>query len=130
MTAFQRLQASLAYSFLFTLLYCAGAFAVPAVPNEAVMTGTVIEYCITSSGGRTGPLLAQSIYKIFVKVDTGKSRGDAPNFLEGKEGRKIYFWSRNRIDPELFGKKIRAVVEYRGDERGGKFFIKKIEPIR
>jgi hypothetical protein len=114
---------------IFVLFASSKAIAVTAVPNEATATGTVIEYCITSAGRpEAGP--GPGLYKIVVKVETAEDRGDAPNFLKGKEGQKIPFWSKMRLDPELFGKKVKAIVEYRGDERGGKFWIREIEILK
>jgi hypothetical protein len=113
----------------FTCLASSEAIAVPAVPNEAAAKGTVIEYCISSTGrsdARPGP----GLYKIIVKVEAVEDSGDAPNFLKGKEGQEILFWSKARLAPELFGKKIKAIVEYRGDERGGKFWIRTVEIIK
>jgi hypothetical protein len=105
------------------------AIAVTAVPNEAVAKGTVIEYCI-SSAGRPEARLGSGLYRIVVKVETVEDRGDAPNFLKGKEGQEISFWSKARLDPELFGKKVKAIVEYRGDERGGKFWVRSVGIIQ
>ena len=104
----------------------AAAFAVPAAPNEAMATGTVVEYSISSLPG-PGPVPGPGLYKIVVKVDAVEDRGDAPNFLKGREGDEITFWSRNRLDPGLFGKKVKALVEYRGDERGGLFWLKRVK---
>ena len=104
----------------------AAAFAVPAAPNEAMATGTVVEYSISSLPG-PGPVPGPGLYKIVVKVEAVEDRGDAPNFLKGREGNEIAFWSRNRLDPGLFGKKVKALVEYRGDERGGLFWLKRVK---
>ncbi len=109
------------------LLGCANALAVPAVPNEAAAKGTVVEYCISASMGRSGESPGPGLYKIVVKVESVEDRGGAPNFLREKEGQEISFWSKFRLDPGLFGKKVKAIVEYRGDERGGKFWIRELE---
>jgi hypothetical protein len=105
------------------------AHAVPAVPNEAVARGTVVESGVSSPTGPSAPGRDLALYKIVMKVDAVEDRGDAPNFLKGKEGRVMTFWSMGRPAPGLVGKKVKAIVEYRGDERGGKFWIRKIEII-
>ncbi len=114
--------------FVSALLYtgCVTAFAVPAVPNEAVAIGTVIE-CRTSPQGRSGEGPAPGLYQIVVKVEKVKDRDDLPNFLKGKTGQELTFWSFNRPDPGICGKKVKAVVEYRGDERGGRFWLKRLK---
>lgn len=114
---------------VFISLASSTAIAVTAVPNEAVAKGTVIEYAI-SSAGRSGDRPGPGLYKIVVKVEAVEDSGDAPNFLRGKEGQEISFWSKARLAPELFGKRIKAIVEYRGDERGGKFWIRSVDIIR
>ena len=106
------------------------ANAVPAVPNEAAAKGTVVEYCVSSRKGISAPGPGPGLYRIVVKVVTVEDRGDAPNFLKGKEGQEISFWSMGRLAPELFGKKVKAIVEYRGDERGGMFWLKHVEIMR
>ena len=117
---------------LLTLIFgmTATALAVPAVPNEAAATGTVVEYCISSLTGSPAPKPGPGLYKIVVRVEAVEDRGDAPNFLQGKEGQEISFWSRNRLDPGLFGKKVKVLVEYRGDERGGMFWLKRVKIMR
>ena len=115
---------------LFIISFCIisfNVFAVPAAPNGALMKGTVVEYSITSSAARSGKQPGAGLYKIVVTVESTEDIPDVSNFLADKKGQDIECWSKERLDPSLFQKKIRATVEYRGDERGGKFWIRNIE---
>ena len=115
---------------LFLGLTGVNAFAVPAAPNESVVKGTVVEYSITSPATRSGRQATAGLYKIVVTVESTEDIPDTLNFLTDKKGQDIEFWSKQRLDPALFGKNIKATVEYRGDERGGKFWIRTIETMK
>jgi len=114
---------------LFLCLASLNAFAVPVAPNESVVKGTVVEYGSTSPASRSGKQAA-GLYKLVLKVESTEDIPDMLNFLADKKGQKIEFWSKERFDAVFVGKKIKAVVEYRGDERGGGFWIKKIEILK
>lgn len=103
--------------------------AVPAAPNEAVVTGTVAEYCIASPDTRERKQQGPGFYKLVISVETVKDVETMPNFLKGKEGQTVTCWSKRELSPELFGKKVKAHLVYRGDERGGMFWIKSVEPL-
>ena len=104
--------------------------AVPAAPNASVAKGRVIEYSITSSPGRSHERPAPPQYKIVVHVEATEDVSGEINFLRERVGEDIPFWSKVKLSPNLFSRKISAVVEYRGDEHGGMFWIKKIEIIK
>lgn len=102
--------------------------AVPVIPNRAALEGTVLEYCTISSNlGGVSP--QRVLYKLVIYVEEVEDVEDYPNFLRGKEGQSIPFYSKPKQPSELYGKRIKALVEYRGDERDGRFWIKHIETI-
>jgi hypothetical protein len=104
-------------------------YAVPVIPNESVISGTVLEYCLTSSS-----LLNikpdQVIYRLVISIEEVKEAKGYPNFLADKQGQSISFHSKEKLSPELIQQKVKALVEYTGDERGGLYWIKNIETIR
>jgi len=99
------------------------------MPNEAIIRGTVREYCLTSST-LSGISPEQVLYRMVISVEEVEDVKGYPNFLKGKEGQSLSFFTKEKISMELFGKHIKAEVEYKGDERGGKFWIKHIEVMR
>ena len=114
-------------SFLFSP--CPTSSGVPVIPNKAAIEGIVMEYCITSSG-----LLEinpeQPLYKLTISMEAIKDVEGFPNFLKGKEGQILVFFTKERTSPEFFGKRIKAHSEYRGDETGGRFWIRDLEIIK
>lgn len=102
------------------------ADSVPAIPNKAVIKGTVAEFCLISSG-LVGIKPELPLNKLTITVEEVEDEKGHPNFLSGKEGQNIIFYSKEKLPQELYGQKIKAVVEYVGDERGGIFWIKKLE---
>ena len=115
--------------FVISFVFNAAAGAVPMIPNEAAIQGVVEEYCLTKAG-LLGISPEQMLYKLAISVRTIEDIKDYPNFLRGKEGQSIIFYSKENQSSELFGKEVKAVVEYRGDERGGLFWIKNIEVVK
>lgn len=109
------------------LFYSASAFAVPAAPNEAILKGTVIEYCLSSSS-LSGIKPEMVLNRLVITVDEVEDM-KGPNFLKSKKGQSATFYSKNTLPAELFGNKVKAVIEYIGDEKGGRFWINKIEII-
>jgi hypothetical protein len=102
------------------------AQAVPARPNKAILLGTVKEYSITSAN-LAGMRPEQVLYKLTIFVEASEEVKGLPNFIKNKEGRTVDVYSKEKLSSELFGQRIKAVVEYLGDERGGFFWIRHIE---
>jgi hypothetical protein len=115
--------------FIISFVFNVAAGAVPVIPNEAVFQGVVKEYCLTQSG-LSGISPEQILYKLVISVSTVEDVKNSPNFLRGKEGQSIIFYSKEKQSSDLFGKEVKAVAEYKGDERGGLFWIKKIEVVK
>lgn len=115
-------------SFFFLPLYSL-SYGVPAIPNRAILEGTVKEYCAGSSQlWNIEP--EQVIFKLTVLVQGVHDSEVVPNFLKDKEGQMLAFFTKETILPELLYKRIKAEVEYRGDEKGGRFWIRNIQVLQ
>jgi hypothetical protein len=102
--------------------------AVPVIPNESIAIGVVKEYSIVSSS-LVNIQPEQTLYRITIHLETSTGLDNGPNFLKDKEGKDVQLYSKEKITPELFGKRLKAKVTYRGDERGGLFWIRSFEVI-
>ena len=99
------------------------------VPNEAFLKGIVLEYCVTSSS-TLGIKPEQALYKVLVSIEETGAVKEFPGFLKGKEGQALTFYSRETMSTEFYGKRIKALVTYEGDEKGGFYWIKQIEIVQ
>jgi hypothetical protein len=106
----------------------AAANNVPAIPNRAFFIGTVKAYCVTSSSlADIQP--EQVIYKVVVLVESVKDVEGYPNILKDRAGKTVTLYTKKELSPGLYGKEIRTLVEFRGDERGGLLWFWNIEVI-
>ena len=113
---------------IFFLLYIlVPADAVPVMPNETAVKGHVEEYCLTSSK-LLGIKPERILYKLVISVSNVEDI-KGPNFLKGKEGQLVNFYSKEELSSKYYDEKIKVIVEYKGDEKGGLFWIKRIEII-
>jgi len=120
------LVSSLSVLFLFILV--ASCASVPVIPNESIVEGIVSEYAVLSARLAGGPA-EQVFYRLTITVESSEKKGRGPDFLRNRTGRDVQFYSKDRLSPDLFGRKVRARVRYRGDERGGRFWILEIETL-
>ena len=63
------------------------------------------------------------LYKLVISVEKVEDI-KGPNFLKGKEGQLVTLYSKEGLSSKFYGEKIKAIVEYKGDERGGLFLDK------
>ena len=116
---------------LFLSVGTKNSFSVPAAPNEFVIEGTVQEYSIVSSN-----LLniepEQTLYRLTILIESYIKVKTEADFLSDKKGKTVQFYSKEKISPEIFGKRVRGTIRYAGDERGGLYWIKEIsiEPVK
>lgn len=100
--------------------------AVPVIPNVALIKGIVLESKEISS-----TLLdiqpEQTMYKLTIQIESSEDVGEMPNFLKGEQGKDIDFYTKKPLPLDILRKRIRAKVSYRGDERGGRWWVDKIE---
>jgi uncharacterized protein YkuJ len=103
--------------------------AVPVIPNASIVTGKVLGYSILSSSILDiKPVMP--IYRLEVLVETSDEVKEMRNFTRDKVENLLLFYSKEKLSAELFSKVIKAHVTYRGDERGGKFWIREIEVLK
>ncbi|MCI2429053.1 hypothetical protein LM604_00145 [Candidatus Acetothermia bacterium] len=99
----------------------------PIVPNASLVTAHVLKYSIWN-----GRLLSaqpeSTLYSLVLEVLTSEPVStDLPNLI--KAGEIIEAFANEVLSPELFGKRIKAVVRLMGDERGQRFWIRDISIV-
>ena len=97
----------------------------PVIPNDALITGMILEYGIASSR-LLGIQPDQTLYKLTIHLESSENIVGMPNLLRGKEGEDITFYTKEKLSSDIFGKKVKAEVSYRGDEYGGRWWMKSI----
>ena len=98
------------------LLVVASAFGVPALSTNEIARGEVVGLCVVR--GETVNIKPDSliIYKAKIKLDSPLRRAEE----------EVVVYSKRPIPQWLFGKRVRAVVIYGGDERGGRYWLVRI----
>jgi len=109
----------------FNTKYC---IAVPAVPNESVIEGTVQEFSIVSSN-LLNIMPEQTLYRLTILIESYENADTDADYLSDKKGKTVQLYSKDKISPEIFGKRVWVKVRYSGDERGGLYWIKEISVI-
>ena len=99
--------------------------AVTVIPNGTLITGVILEYGIVSSR-LLGIQPDQTIYKVTICLESSEDIDEMPNLLRGKEREDITFYTKEKLSSDIFNKKVRAEVLYRGDERGGRWWVRSI----
>ncbi|NOZ25340.1 MAG: hypothetical protein GXO94_04520 [Nitrospirae bacterium] len=122
----KRLAVVLSVSLFFALLMTGSCASVPVVPNETVVEGRVSEYAIVSSR-LVGIEPEQVLYRITIQVESSSAAGRGPDFLRDRVGEDVPFYTKKILSPRLFGRKVRVRVEFRGDEKGGLFWVRDVE---
>lgn len=101
--------------------------AVPVIPNEMIISGQVTE-CNLNATEHPDTESGELIYKLIIVVEKVEVVRGA-NFLKNKENKPVTLFYKEKLHEEFANKKVKANVQYKGDERGGLFWIKKIEII-
>ena len=109
----------------FNTKYC---IAVTAVPNEYVIEGTVQEFSIVSSN-LLNIMPEQTLYRLTILIESYENADTDADYLSDKKGKTVQLYSKDKISPEIFGKRVWVKVRYSGDERGGLYWIKEISVI-
>ena len=103
-------------------------WAVPVAPNDSLVIGQVLGYCVLDSS-----LLditpKQVLYSLTLLVVESMDVPDMLNFTKTQIGKVIRAYSREPIGAELFETTIQARVRFEGDERGGNFWIRDIQVL-
>lgn len=103
--------------------------AVPAVSNVSIIEGFVSEYAVIFSD-LIGIEPRQTLYRLTINITSSYNIGEGADFLFNMTGQDVRFLSKEKLSPELFGKRIKANASYKGDERGGVFWISNIEVLQ
>ena len=113
---------------LFSLAGAIGAlpaYSVPVIPNESLVVGEVLELtAVQSSTLNIKP--AQILFRVKLRLLSVEDVQNKANFLEAKKGQILEVYSKEKISPELLGKVIRGHISFRGDDRGGLYWIFKV----
>jgi hypothetical protein len=113
------------FSMVFLLFVVGRVSGGTVIPNGALITGVILEYEIVSSR-LLGMQPDQTLYKLTIHLESSEDIVGMPNLLRGKEGEDIAFYTKEKLSSGIFGKKVRAEVLYRGDERGGRWWGRSI----
>jgi len=113
------------FSMVFLLFVVGRVSGGTVIPNGALITGVILEYGIVSSR-LLGMQPDQTLYKLTIHLESSGDIGGMPNLLRGKEGEDITFYTKEKLSSDIFGKKVKAEVSYRGDEHGGRWWTKSI----
>ncbi len=100
--------------------------AASVMPNAALIQGTISESEEISSS-LLGIQPEQTVYKVLIHVVCSKDVDNMQNFLKGKEGEDMVFYSKRPLPSDIAKKRVKARVSYRGDERGGLWWILEME---
>jgi hypothetical protein len=115
---------------LFTILafivLVSTANAVPVMPNASLIKGIILG-CEAISSTLLGMQPEQTIYRLTIQIESSEDVGELRNFLKGKEGKDMAFYTKKPLPSDIAEKRIKARVSFRGDERGGLWWIHAME---
>jgi hypothetical protein len=108
---------------LFVSFAIAPLFAVPALPNESLVTAEVVAQDIVDSATlKIEP--KQALYRWKLRLIKVEAVQKMANFLAGSEGKSIEALSKGTpATSGLVGKTIKARVSFRGDEKNGRYWV-------
>jgi hypothetical protein len=114
----------------FVFVGIAPLLAVPAIPNESLVSAEVVEQnSVDSATLNIEPKQALYRWKLrIIKIDTVPRMA---NILEGHEGKSIEVLSKEAPSVSgLVGKTIKARVSFRGDEKNGRYWLVGIPEVK
>jgi hypothetical protein len=98
---------------------------VPVAPNDSIVTGVVLEYAILNSKLESIEP-EQVLHTLRIEVLSSEDVPGMANFTRRVVGEVIKVYSKEWLSPYLFGKMIKANVQFVGDEWGGRYWIRNI----
>lgn len=107
----------------FVFFAIAPLLAVPALPNESLVTAEVVKQDVVDSTTlKIEPKQALYLWKLrLIKIEAVQKKA---NFLAGYEGKSIEALSKEAPAVSgLVGKTIKARVSFRGDEKNGRYWL-------
>lgn len=103
-------------------------FGVPVAPNDSVVIGRVLGYCVLDSSV-LGMTPTRVLYSLVLFVAESIDVANMVNFTKAQVGKVIRAYSRDPIDAGLLNTTIQARVRFEGDELGGNFWIRDIQVL-
>jgi hypothetical protein len=104
------------------------AAGAPSMENEGRITAEILEVeSVHSSQLNIAP--PQFLTRVRLRLLAGSDTSGAPTPLTGGEGALLEAYTREQVDPNLIGKRIQCTLRYRGDERGGLYWVYEIRSL-
>jgi hypothetical protein len=97
--------------------------------NMSIIKGIVLKNSVAPAGSHcmgSGDVL----YRMVISLKEIEGEAGYENFLRDMKGRTMTFFATEKPSDELKGKKIRAVVTYKGDRRCRLYWIEGIEVVQ
>jgi hypothetical protein len=100
----------------------------PAVENENSVTAEVLAVEAVHSA-ELNILPPQVFLRVRLRLLTVDTPPGMSNFLVSPENASLDAYTREQITPDLVGTTIRCRLRYRGDERGGLYWMHDLRPL-
>jgi len=98
------------------------ALAVPALENESVVAGEVLEKELIDAS-TLGIQPDQKLWRFRLRIVNVESVAGSENFLGGQEGKTIEVYSNEVNAPAGTERRITVRIRFQGDERVGRYWI-------
>ena len=111
--------------FLIEMVSFSPVKGVPVIPNEGIVAAEVVDLTtIDATTVNINP--PQVLFRMKLRLLSVQESPPLANFLHAKKGEIIEVYSKDSLSSGLVGKVIKARITFRGDERGGLYWIQKI----
>ena len=107
---------------LFLLIHAEQLFAVPALENQSLVVGEVLEK-IQIDSMTIGVQPEQKLWRFKLRVVSVESVAGLENLLRGQEGKIIEVFSNEVNAPADANRRITVRISFHGDERAGRYWI-------
>jgi hypothetical protein len=105
-----------------------GAAAGHSVQNESLVTAELLHIeSVHSSQLNIAP--PQFFTRVLLRLLTVGDTPGTPSFLTGRDRTVLNAYTREQVNADLVGKKIECKLRYRGDERGGLYWMYEIRAL-
>lgn len=99
--------------------------SVPVIPNESIVAAEVVDLTtIDATTVNINP--PQVLFRMKLRLLSVQESPPLANFLHAKKGEIIEVYSKESLSSGLVGKVMKARITFRGDERGGLYWIQEI----
>ena len=98
------------------------AASAPSIENESRVTAEVLQVeSVHASQLNIAP--PQFFTRVRLRFLTVGDTPGTPSFLTGRDGTVLDAYTREQVNADLIEKKIECTLRYRGDERGGLYWL-------